>query len=80
MACPGGCIGGGGQPRSKDKDALRKRQEALYQLDAGEKIRSSHLNPVIQNLYDRYLVEPCSEEAKKLLHTRLEPGGAPRVE
>ncbi len=80
MACPGGCIGGGGQPRSKDKDALRKRQASLYKLDAGEKIRSSHLNPVIDNLYDKYLVEPGSAEAKKLLHTRLQPGGAPRIE
>jgi iron only hydrogenase large subunit-like protein len=80
VACPGGCIGGGGQPRSKDKDALRKRQASLYKLDAGEKIRSSHLNPVIDNLYDKYLVEPGSAEAKKLLHTRLQPGGAPRIE
>lgn len=79
MACPGGCIGGGGQPRTKDKDALKKRQAALYALDAGEEIRSSHFNPVIQNLYDKYLVEPCSEEAEKLLHTRLEPGGAPKI-
>lgn len=80
MACPGGCIGGGGQPRSKDKDALRKRQAALYALDAGEKIRSSHLNPVIDNLYDKYLVEPGSEKAERLLHTRLESGGAPHIE
>jgi NADP-reducing hydrogenase subunit HndD len=70
MACPGGCIGGGGQPRSKDKDALKKRQRALYGLDESSEIRSSHLNPVIQNLYDKYLIEPCSERAEKLLHTR----------
>jgi len=79
MACPGGCIGGGGQPRSKDKDALKKRQQALYGLDAGAELRSSHFNPVIQNLYDKYLIEPGSEEAEKLLHTRLEAGGARRI-
>lgn len=79
MACPGGCIGGGGQPRSKDKDALKKRQQALYSLDAGAEIRSSHFNPVVQNLYDKYLIKPGSEEAEKLLHTRLEAGGAKRI-
>jgi len=79
MACPGGCIGGGGQPRSKDKDALKKRQQALYGLDAGAELRSSHFNPVVQNLYDKYLIEPGSEEAEKLLHTRLEAGGARRI-
>ena len=74
MACPGGCIGGGGQPRAKDaKEALRARQQALYSLDSSSEIRKSHLNPVVKNLYEKYLIEPGSEEAEKLLHTRLNP-------
>lgn len=75
MACPGGCIGGGGQPRAKTKDALQKRQQALYTMDDSSDIRRSHRNPIIQNLYSKYLIEPGSEKAERLLHTRLFPGG-----
>lgn len=75
MACPGGCIGGGGQPRAKSKDTLQKRQQALYMMDDSSDIRKSHRNPVIQNLYSKYLIEPGSEKAERLLHTRLVPGG-----
>lgn len=75
MACPGGCIGGGGQPRAKSKDALRARQQALYRMDDSSDIRKSHFNPLVQNLYSKYLIEPGSEKAERLLHTRLVPGG-----
>lgn len=70
MACPGGCIGGGGQPISKDKNILENRQKTIYQIDKNKKLRKSHENPYIKKIYERYLDEPGSESAHKLLHTR----------
>ena len=52
MACPGGCIGGGGQPRSTDKQIIQKRQAAMYDLDERSTLRRSHENPQIQKLYE----------------------------
>ncbi len=70
MACPGGCIGGGGQPyHHGDIGILKKRQKAIYQEDAGKPIRKSHENPYIQKLYKEYLGEPCGEKSHELLHT-----------
>jgi len=70
MACPGGCINGGGQPYIHgDTDILEKRMEAIYKIDAGKKLRKSHENPYIKQLYDEFLGEPCGEKAHKLLHT-----------
>lgn len=70
MACPGGCIGGGGQPyHHGDSSILKARAEAIYREDAGKPIRKSHENPYIQKLYEEYLGEPNSEKAHKLLHT-----------
>jgi len=70
MACPGGCIGGGGQPLHHGDDSiLRARAEALYREDAGKKIRKSHENPEIIKLYEEFLGEPCSEKSHQLLHT-----------
>ncbi len=70
MACPGGCIGGGGQPlHHGNSDILRARTEALYAEDRGKKIRKSHLNPHVINLYQEYLGHPLSERAHHLLHT-----------
>ncbi len=75
MGCPGGCIGGGGQPYATantiplDEDSLRKRAEALYSSDRGKTIRRSHENPDIQRLYKEYLGRPLSEKSHKLLHT-----------
>jgi NADH-quinone oxidoreductase subunit G/NADP-reducing hydrogenase subunit HndD len=70
MACPGGCIGGGGQPyHHGDSEIIKKRAEAIYREDAGKKIRSSHKNPQIIALYDEYLGKPYGEKAHKLLHT-----------
>ena len=69
MACPGGCVGGGGQPRSKDKEIVKKRQGALYDVDERTALRRSHENPVVQEIYAQYLGEPCSEVAHDLLHT-----------
>ncbi len=70
MACPGGCVGGGGQPLHHGKsETLKKRAEALYREDAGKTIRKSHENPYIQKLYKEFLGEPLGEKAHKLLHT-----------
>nr|WNF20826.1 hydrogenase [synthetic construct] len=75
MACPGGCIGGGGQPRSADKQILQKRQAALYNLDEKSTLRRSHENPSIRELYDTYLGEPLGHKAHELLHTHYVAGG-----
>ncbi len=70
MTCPGGCIGGGGQPLGADIDVLRARMKALYQIDRDDEIRASHLNPEIQQLYADFLGEPLGEKSHHLLHTR----------
>jgi hypothetical protein len=75
MACPGGCIGGGGQPRSTDKLILGKRQAAMYNLDERAVIRRSHENPQIAELYQRWLEKPNSHLAHEKLHTHYVPGG-----
>ncbi len=70
MACPGGCIGGGGQPlHHGDSSIIQKRFEAIYEEDNEKTIRKSHENPYIQKLYEEYLGKPCGELSHKLLHT-----------
>ena len=74
MACPGGCINGGGQPYVHDEirnysDLKALRAQALYNYDNGSKIRTSHENPAVNLLYKEYLGEPASHKAHKLLHT-----------
>ena len=70
MACPGGCIGGGGQPlHHGDSAILKARTEAIYKEDAGKPIRKSHENPYIIKLYEEFLGKPMSEKAHHLLHT-----------
>lgn len=70
MACPGGCIGGGGQPlHHGDSSILKARQMALYKEDAGKPIRKSHENPFIVKLYEEFLGKPLSEKSHHLLHT-----------
>lgn len=70
MACPGGCIGGGGQPyHHGDGSILKARTEATYQIDKDKPIRKSHENPAIQALYKEYYEEPGSEKAHHQLHT-----------
>jgi NADH-quinone oxidoreductase subunit G len=70
MACPGGCINGGGQPYLKgDTSILEKRCKALYDIDGEKKIRKSHENPSIKRLYKEFLGEPGSKKAHELLHT-----------
>lgn len=70
MACPGGCIGGGGQPiHHGDSSILKARAEALYREDEGKALRKSHENPFIISLYEEYLGKPLGEKAHRLLHT-----------
>ncbi|MFO7974997.1 MAG: NADH-dependent [FeFe] hydrogenase, group A6 [Candidatus Hydrogenedentota bacterium] len=69
MTCPGGCIGGGGQPLSADQEALRARMQALYTIDRDEPVRTAHGNPSIQRLYAEFLDEPMGEKSHHLLHT-----------
>lgn len=70
MACPGGCINGGGQPRSCDDTKIKEeRAQGLYKEDSELQYRKSHFNPSIRKLYNEYLEEPNSHKAHELLHT-----------
>ncbi len=70
MACPGGCIGGGGQPlHHGDYNILKARALAVYREDAGKKLRKSHENPEIIKIYEEFLGKPMSEKSHHLLHT-----------
>ena len=80
MGCPGGCIGGGGQPYARagegtplDIENLRLRAESLRSIDAGKKLRCSFENPDVRRVYDEFLGQPNSEKAHKLLHTHYIP-------
>ncbi len=70
MACPGGCVGGGGQPISFDMALRSTRGQTLYNEDAKLPYRKSHENPSIKRLYEEYLEEPLGEKSHHLLHTR----------
>ena len=70
MACPGGCVGGGGQPVSvEDEELYGVRGERLYDIDRACKLRFSHENPEVQQLYREFLGEPLSHRSEELLHT-----------
>ncbi|MBN1646999.1 MAG: iron hydrogenase small subunit [Spirochaetales bacterium] len=69
MACPGGCLGGGGQPIPTTMDIRKKRMLAIYAEDAAMPIRKSHENPEIVNIYKNFLGHPCSHLSHELLHT-----------
>ena len=79
MGCPGGCIGGGGQPYATansiplDEECLRARANALYSSDRKKTIRRSHDNPEVQRLYKEFLGRPLSEKSHELLHTHYKP-------
>ena len=70
MACPGGCIGGGGQPIPTNDEIRKKRIKAIYDEDLGMPIRMSHENPEIMQIYEEYLKEPLGEKSHHLLHTK----------
>ncbi len=73
MACPGGCVAGGGQPyHHGNYEIVRKRQEAIYQEDKNKQLRKAHENIEVLKLYKEYLGEPYGEFAQDLLHTHFE--------
>jgi NADP-reducing hydrogenase subunit HndD len=72
MACPGGCIGGGGQPVPTSAEIRRKRAEAIYLADRGLPVRKSHENPAVLKLYEEFLEKPNSHKAHELLHTHYQ--------
>jgi NADP-reducing hydrogenase subunit HndD len=69
MACPGGCINGGGQPIHQKTEKLKKRIKVLYEIDEKMKNRRSHENESVQKIYDEYFEEPNSHKAHGILHT-----------
>ena len=69
MACPGGCLGGGGQPIPTNAEIREERLKAIYEIDKNKKLRKSHENPYIKKLYDEYLGEPGGHKAHELPHT-----------
>jgi iron-only hydrogenase group A len=69
MTCPGGCIGGGGQPFNGDRANVVERMKALYEIDKTEALRTSHHNKSIQRLYSEFLGEPLGHKSHDLLHT-----------
>jgi iron-only hydrogenase group A len=76
MACPGGCLGGGGQPIPTTKEIRTKRAEAIYKEAAGLQIQKSFENPAIKYIYDKFLTDgPCGHKSHKLLHTHYTKRG-----
>ncbi|MEI6040382.1 MAG: [FeFe] hydrogenase, group A [Candidatus Berkelbacteria bacterium] len=69
MACPGGCVGGGGQPKPAKHEIIDARRKALYEIDKNKTVRTAHENPIIEKVYKEFLHCPGSAEAKKYLHT-----------
>ena len=70
MTCPGGCLGGGGQPIPTNTEIRTKRAESIYAEDSHKFIRKSHENPEIKYLYDHFLKEPLGALSHDLLHTK----------
>lgn len=72
MACPGGCVGGGGQPYGVTDELRTARAKGLYRDDEDQVVRCSHENPYVQQLYKEFLGKPLSEKAHHLLHTKYQ--------
>ena len=75
MACPGGCIGGGGQPIPTSEEIRKKRAQAIYAEDESLELRKSHDNPYVSMIYEKFLGHPCSHLSHKLLHTHYTKRG-----
>lgn len=88
MACPGGCVGGGGQPILGNRDHKKisldyrhNRADTLYDIERGKSIRRSHENPQVQQIYKDFLMHPLSDKAKEYLHTTyIERGKFPYLQ
>jgi len=72
MCCPGGCIGGGGQPLLTDSNRLKERMKVLYRIDRDETLRTSHANKWVKRLYEEFLGEPLGKRSHELLHTHYQ--------
>jgi iron-only hydrogenase group A len=79
MCCPGGCIGGGGQPRTTTNNIREARIKAIYKEDEGRPLRKSHDNPAIRQLYDEFLGQPLGHKSHELLHTKYKPRQVEKV-
>jgi iron only hydrogenase large subunit-like protein len=77
MACPGGCIAGGGQHIGAEEDAIMARMNSLYDIDERDSIKVSHKNPEVKELYERYLGEPLGHKSHELLHTKYSKRDVP---
>ncbi len=73
MACPGGCIGGGGQPMPTNMEIRKKRAAGIYEEDEGLPLRKSHENPEVTAIYESFLHEPLGHKSHDLLHTHYTP-------
>jgi iron only hydrogenase large subunit-like protein len=73
MGCPGGCIGGGGQPIPTSPEIRQKRADAIYAEDEGMPKRKSHENPEVSYIYKEFLGEPLGHKSHDLLHTHYKP-------
>jgi len=73
MACPGGCLGGGGQPIPTNREIRSKRKAAIYEEDMGMPIRKSHENPEVVEIYQEFLGKPLGHKSHELLHTHYTP-------
>ena len=78
MACPGGCLGGGGQPMPTNLEVRKARAASIYQEDEGKGIRKSHENPAVKTLYEEFLKKPLGEKSHHLLHTHYKERGIPK--
>jgi iron-only hydrogenase group A len=80
MACPGGCLGGGGMPIPTNTEIRAARAEAIYAEDEGSEVRKSYENPAVAEIYSNFLTDgPCGEKSHKLLHTKYTPRGKKMV-
>ena len=76
MACPGGCLGGGGQPIPTSAEIRAARARAIYAEDCAYEVRKSHENPAVAMLYEQFLTDgPCGHKSHELLHTHYTPRG-----
>ncbi|MBF0544088.1 MAG: iron hydrogenase small subunit [Candidatus Riflebacteria bacterium] len=73
MTCPGGCIGGGGQPRMTDNEVRKARIQAIYKEDESKQLRKSHENPQVLQIYSEFLGAPLGKKSHHLLHTKYMP-------
>ena len=72
MACPGGCVGGGGQPKPASHEVIDARRQVLYEIDKTKSVRTAHENPIVKHIYKEFLGCAGSPEAKKYLHTEYD--------